>query len=278
MHWVYFNLVLLLLLGIDITRFRKRAPTFKHACLETCFWVGLALIFNAVLYFYRSPEDALKFFTGYLIEYSLSVDNLFVFLTIFQYFRVPKDQARKILFYGIMGAIVMRALMILFGIVLVKTFQPILYLFGAFLIFASIKLFFAKEKEFDPEKNLLFRLGKKWGMSQFALILLMVETTDAIFALDSIPAIFAITLDPFIVYTSNILAILGLRSLYFVLAEVMQLFKYLHYGLAGILFFVGLKMLLHSWITIPLWLSLSVIAALIALSILASFLFRNKRR
>lgn len=270
--------MIVVLLFLDLFWLQKgKTPSFKRALIESGCWISLALIFNLILWMTRGGEDALKFLASYLIEYSLSVDNLFVFLMIFHFFHVPKEEQHKILFYGILGAIIMRALMILFGIALVNAFHPILYFFGAFLIIASVKLFLTKEQKFDPDKNILLRIAKRFGASRFVCILIAVETTDLIFALDSIPAVFAITLDLFIVFTSNILAILGLRSLYFALRGVMELFEYLHYALSGILFFVGTKMLVSHWIKIPLVVSLGVIVGLIGASILASLLFSKKK-
>lgn len=276
MHWLLFNVVIFFLLAADLLlQYRGPKLKFKYALYHTAFWVALALSFNVILYFTRGFEDALAFFTAYLIEYSLSVDNLFVFILIFQAFNIAPEQAHRVLFWGILGAIVMRAVMILVGIQLVTIFHPILYLFGAILILASIKMAFTKKKEYDPDKNLVVRLSKKFGLNQFMLVLIAVETTDLIFAVDSIPAVFAITVDPFLAYTSNILAVLGLRSLYFVLAGVMGLFRYLHYGLALILFFVGLKMIVQP--ATPIWISLIVIASILCLSILASLLHPKRQ-
>lgn len=276
--WILFTSILILLILIDLFWLHKRGvPQFRQALLTTLIWVVVALAFNTLLYFTRGSKDALHFFTAYLLEYSLSVDNLFVFLLIFNAFKIPRGEAHKILLWGILGAIIFRTLMIFFGIALVRLFQPILYLFGAFLILASIKLALTKEKKYDPHKNLLVRLSEKWGVSRFVLVLIAIESTDLFFALDSIPAVFAITLDPFLVFTSNILAVVGLRSLYFVLSGVMELFQYLHYGLAAILLFVGLKMVLHPWIDVPIGISLLIIVILLATSIFASWIHQKNK-
>lgn len=290
--WILFNIAIIGLLVFDLCYLNRRltAMTLKEALLACSFWVGLSLLFNIGIYFTRGWEDALSFLTGYLIEYTLSIDNLFVFLLIFQYFQVPREYMHKVLFLGILGAIVMRACFILIGVFLVQKYSWILYVFGGFLIVGGIKLALEKDKEIHPEKNwviVLFRKffpvsntyegGKffvkkngKYLATPLFLVLLAIETTDVIFAMDSIPAIFAITLDPFIVYTSNIFAVLGLRSLYFALSGMMELFHHLHYGLAAILIFVGTKMLLHDVIQIPTGISLLVIFLILAASVVAS--------
>jgi tellurite resistance protein TerC len=251
-----------------------------------------------VVYFWRGGETALQFLTGYLIERSLSVDNLFVFLMIFSYFRVASQYQYKVLFWGILGALIMRALFIATGVALLNTFHWIIYVFGAFLIIIAVKMAFEKEKEIHPEKNpvlLLFRKlmpvtknfeggsffirkgGKSFATPLF-VVLLVIETTDVIFALDSIPAILAITTDPFIVYSSNVFAILGLRALYFALAGVMELFHYLNIGLSVILAFVGVKMLLSRVYEIPVSVALGVVALTLVISILTSLMFPQKNK
>lgn len=289
-----FNGVVALFLLLDLFVFHKKNHIIyvKEALLLSAFWIALALLFNLFVFYYRGKEDALNFLTGYAVEKALSVDNLFVFLLIFSYFRVPQHLLHKVLFWGIFGAIFMRALFIFAGIALVERFHWMIYLFGLFLIFTGVKLAFEKEKEIHPEGNILLRLFRKLFpvtphyvedhffvrlegrtfATPLAVVLLSVEATDLIFTVDSIPAIIGITKDPFIVYTSNILAVLGLRSLYFSLSHILTLFHYLHYGLALILTFIGGKMLLSSIIEIPIAISLSFIASVLALSILLSLL------
>lgn len=290
--WIVFNLVILVLIFADLKFFhaKERAISIKEALFATAFWIGLALAFNIGVYFARGLDDALNFFTGYLIEYSLSIDNLFVFLLIFSYFHVPPDLVHKVLFWGIMGAIVMRTFFILCGIALIQTFSWLIYVFGAFLVITGIKLGFTKDSKASPENNFVIKLFKRYfhvtenyvngkffikkGGTLLAtplfIVLLAVETTDLIFALDSIPAIIGITTDIIIVYTSNIFAVLGLRSLYFALAGMMSLFKYLQYGLGAILVFIGLKMLLSGFIHVPILITLGVICFILATCILLS--------
>jgi tellurite resistance protein TerC len=290
--WIGFNIFVILMLALDLGVFHRKAHVIKikEALLWSGFWIALALLFNLGIYFWRGPETALEFLTGYLIEKSLSVDNLFVFLLIFSYFDVPPLYQHKVLFWGILGALIMRAIFIVAGITLIQAFHWILYLFGIFLIFTGIKLALHKEREIHPERNPVIRIFrrlmpvsdqhegdkfvvKKSGKYLFTplfIVLLMIETTDVIFAVDSIPAILAITLDPFIVYTSNVFAILGLRALYFALAGLMRLFHHLHYGLSAILVLVGVKMLLADIYKIPTVITLGLIAGILLISIIAS--------
>jgi tellurite resistance protein TerC len=293
--WIVFNLFVLAMLVLDLKVFHRDAHEvkIKEALMWSAFWIALALMFNVGIYFWRGSEDALEYLTGYLIEKSLSVDNIFVFLLIFSYFRVSAQYQHKILFWGILGALVMRAILIFAGVALIERFHWIIYVFGAFLIFTGIKLAFEKDKEIEPEKNpaLLFvrrfipvterfegdrffirRAGRLFATPLF-LVLVVVETTDVIFALDSIPAILAITTDSFIVYTSNVFAILGLRALYFALAGLLQLFHYLHYGLSAILGFVGAKMLVSDIYHIPVGVALGVVGGILALSVIASMIW-----
>ena len=292
--WVGFNLFVLMMLAIDLSVFHRKAHEvkFKEALIWSIVWIALALLFNLGIYFWRGPQIALEFLTGYLIEKSLSVDNLFIFLLIFSYFRVPALYQHKVLFWGILGALVMRAIFIAAGVTLIQKFHWLIYIFGGFLILTGIKMALEKEKKIHPERNPVLRLfrrfvpvtsdyeGDKFLVKRegryFAtplfITLLIVETTDLIFAIDSIPAILAITLDPFIVYTSNIFAILGLRSLYFALAGIMQLFHYLHYGLSAILVFVGAKMLLAYIYKIPVDIALGVVAGFLLISVIASII------
>lgn len=282
------------MLFLDAAVFHRKAHEvkFKEALLWSAFWISLALLFNVGIYFYKGKEAALQFLAGYLIEESLSVDNLFVFLLIFSYFRVPHLHQHKILFWGILGAQVMRAIFIFAGVALIHQFHWIIYLFGAFLVFSGFKLFFEKDKKVDPEKNIVLRVFKKffpvthsyhdgkffireagrWVATPLFVVLLVIETTDLLFAVDSIPAILAITKDPFIVYTSNIFAILGLRALYFALAELMKLFHHLHYGLGAILIFVGVKMLLESVWNIPIAAALGFIVVTLIVSVISSIM------
>ncbi len=292
--WLGFHGFVLVLLAIDLLVFHWKAHEVKmrEALTWSGVWVGLALAFTVGVYGFLGRQAALEFLTGYLIEKSLSVDNLFVFLLIFSYFRVPAQYQHQVLFWGILGALVMRFLFIFAGVALIQRFHWVLYVFGAFLILTGGRLAFEKDKEIQPEKNPILRLVRRlmpvtegyeqdrffvrrsrrlWATPLF-VVLLVVETTDLIFALDSIPAILAITLDPFIVYTSNVFAIMGLRALFFALSGLMRMFHYLHYGLAAVLVFVGAKMLLSDVIHIPIGLSLGVVAGLLSSSIFASIL------
>src|SRR5436309_5984766 len=284
--WIGFNLFVLAMLALDLGVFHRRAHavSLKEASIWSVVWITLAMIFNAGLYFFAGSEPALQFFTGYLIEKSLSVDNIFVFVLLFTFFKVPAPFQHRVLFWGILGALVMRGMMIALGVVLLETFHWIIYLFGAFLIFTGVRMAFHKETEVHPERNPLLRLVRRivpvtndYERDRFLvrragqvlvtpllLVLLVVETTDVIFALDSIPAIFAVTRDPFIVYTSNVFAIFGLRSLYFVFANVIGQFYYLKLGLAVVLSYVGVKMVLANIYHIPTALSLVVIALVLA--------------
>lgn len=296
--WVIFNVFVLGILVLDLGVFHRKAHvvSLREGLAWSCVWVSLALIFSLGVYLVRGGEKALEFITGYLIEWSLSVDNLFVFLVIFSYFAVPAIYQHRVLFWGILGALVMRALFIATGAALLSKFHWMIYIFGVFLIFTGIKLLFAGEEKVEPEKNPAVRLvrrfmnitpsfegqrffvrkdGKLWATPLF-LVLVVVETTDVIFAVDSIPAIFAITLDPFIVYTSNVFAILGLRALFFLLAGVMGMFRYLKVGLSFVLCFVGVKMTIVDFYKIPIGVSLGVVGAILLFSILASRFVRPK--
>ncbi len=296
--WGGFNLFVLAMLALDLLVFHRKPHeiNLKEALVWSGVWIGLALVFNAGIYIWQGRQPALEFLTGYLIEKSLSVDNIFVFLMIFSYFKVPQKYQHEVLFWGILGALLMRAGFIAGGITLIKNFHWIIYVFGGFLIFTGIKMAMDKDKEIHPEKSLVLRLfhrimpvtknyeggkffvkkeGRTFATPLF-VVLLIVETTDVIFAVDSIPAILAITHDPFIVYTSNVFAILGLRALYFALAGIIRLFHYLHYGLSAILVFVGTKMLIADFYKIPIGISLAVVAALLLSAIAASILWPQK--
>ena len=296
MLWVIFSAVIAAMLYVDLGVVNRHAHviSIKEALTWSGVWIAIALLFNLGLYVWRGREPALEFLTGYLIEKSLSVDNLFVFLLIFSYFRVPAQYQHQVLFWGIFGALVMRFFFIFAGVALIKQFHWIIYVFGAFLILTGIKLALEKDKEVHPEKNPVLKLFRRFMpmtdrydggrffireagrllATPLFVVLLVVETTDVIFAVDSIPAIFGITLDPFIVYSSNAFAILGLRALYFALAGLMRLFTHLHYGLAAILVFVGVKMLIADIYKIPIGIALGVVAGILGISILASILFK----
>jgi len=292
--WIGFNIFVLAMLALDLGVFHRKAHEvkIKEALLWSAVWIALALAFNAGVYFWRGEEAALEFLTGYLLEKALSVDNIFVFIIIFAYFRVPALYQHKVLFWGILGALVMRAIFIAAGVALLQHFHWLIYIFGAFLILTGVKLAMQQDKEVHPEKNpviklfrrlmpvmknykgdkfLIKRNGRRYA-TPLLLVLVMVETTDLVFALDSIPAILAITMDSFIVYTSNVFAILGLRALYFALAGIMQMFHYLSYGLATILVFVGLKMMIMDFYKLPIGISLGVVAGILAVSVIASLL------
>lgn len=292
--WVGFTVFILAMLALDLGVFHRKAHAIKmrEALAWSIIWISLALLFNAGVYFWFGPERALEFLTGYLIEKALSVDNLFVFLVLFSYFAVPVKLQHRVLFWGIVGALIMRAGFIAAGAALIQSFHWVIYIFGAFLVFTGFKLLSARGSEIHPERNLIIRLFRKMvpcvpdyrGTRFFVkesgrryatpllLVLVAIEATDIVFAVDSIPAIFAITTDPFIVFTSNIFAILGLRALYFLLAGMLGRFRYLKTGLGLVLAFVGVKMILAGWIHIPIVVSLCVIASLLGLSIAISLL------
>lgn len=304
--WVGFNLFVILMLVLDWKVFHRGAHviSIKNSLLWTFFWIVLALLFNVLIYFWYDRDIAFAFLTGYLIEKSLSVDNLFVFLLIFSYFSVPLVYQHKVLYWGILGAIVMRLIFILAGIALIRTFHWMLFVFAVLLIFTALRMVFQKDREIDPEKNPVLRIFrrfvpitedyqndkffiKKYGryfVTPLFIVVLVIETTDIVFAADSIPAIFGITQDPFIVYSSNIFAILGLRALYFALAGVMRLFHLLHYGLVIVLIFIGVKMILEVLyhydlplgFEMPIGIALGVVGGILALFFIASLIWRRK--
>lgn len=299
--WIGFNVFVLLMLALDLGVFHRKAHvvTFKESITWTVVWISLALLFNLGVAHYMGNDKGLEFFTGYIIEKSLSVDNVFVFALLFSYFAVPSLYQHKVLFWGIIGALIMRAIMIALGAKLITEFAWIIYIFGAFLILTGIKMIVKRSEEIHPEKNPVVRLFKRFmpvtneyhGEKFFVrkegilmatplfVVLLLVEFTDLIFAVDSIPAIFAVTTDPFIVYTSNVFAILGLRSLYFALAGVMDKFHYLKIGLGCVLSFVGVKMLVgHTEWKIDTHLSLGVIVTILSASIIASLMWPKKTK
>jgi TerC family integral membrane protein len=296
--WIIFNVFILAMLGIDLGVFHRKSHEIRvrEALGWSLVWIVLALGFGGFIWWghERGSEAALEFLTGYLLEKSLSVDNLFVFLLIFHYFQVANRYQHGVLFWGILGALCLRGSFIAAGVVLVVLFHWIIYLFAGFLIYTGIKLAFEKESKIEPEKNPVLRLFRRfvpitadyrdghffvreqgrWWATPLAVVLLVIETTDVLFAVDSIPAVLAVTHDPFIVYTSNVFAILGLRSLYFALAGLMRLFHYLHYGLALVLVFVGGKMLIGDTdYAISKEVTLMVVGGIIALAMLASWLF-----
>jgi tellurite resistance protein TerC len=297
--WFYigFTAFVLAMLALDLGVFHRKAHvvTPKEAGMWVGIWMTLALLFAAGIYVWSGANNALLFLTGYLIEQSLSVDNIFVIVMIFSYFRVPKKYEHRVLFWGILGALVMRAIFIGFGSLLIQKVSWILYVFGAFLIFTGARMALKREDEFD-EHNVILRLARRYlrvsneydGQHFFTVqngkrlatpllpVLLVVEVTDLIFAVDSIPAIFAVTTDAFLVYTSNIFAILGLRSMYFLLSGIVHRFVYLQYGLAVILVFVGLKMIAADFVHVPTPVSLGVIVVALGVSIAAS-LVRSQR-
>jgi tellurite resistance protein TerC len=296
--WVIFNAFVLAMLALDLGVFHRKAHAvkIKEALAWSAVWITLALLYNVGIYFWLGHQKALEFLTGYLIEKSLSVDNIFVFLLLFTYFRVAGEYQHEVLFWGILGALIMRAIFIAAGVTLIQRFEWVIYVFGAVLIFSGVKMAFEKEKEIHPERNPVLRLfrrlmpvtkeyeggrffvrrDKRWFATPLFVVLLVVETTDLIFAVDSIPAVLAITHDPFIVYTSNVFAILGLRALYFALAGVMDLFHFLHYGLSAILVFVGIKMVGSHFFRIPIGVALSVVAGILIVSVIASLLAPRK--
>lgn len=286
----------MLIIDLMVFHDKDEEETIKQALIWTGVWIALALVFGLGVYFYMSPQIALDYYTGYLIEKSLSVDNIFVFLLVFSYFKVPPEYQHKVLFWGIFGALVMRFVFIFTGVALLERFHWIIYVFGVFLVFTGIKLALEKGKEVHPERNPVLKLvrrflpttksyhGSKFFIRRMGkliatplfIVLIVIETTDLVFAIDSIPAILAITRDEFIVYSSNAFAILGLRALYFALSGIMRLFHYLHYGLALILIFVGIKMLLAEFYHIPTSYALAFIGVTLTVSIIASIMNPKK--
>lgn len=296
LFWIGFHLLLAILLVLDWFFFHRKEQSipFKKACFFSGFWIVLALSFNFFIYLSLGADKALEFFTGYLIEKSLSVDNLFLFLLIFTHFRVPDRYQHKILSWGILGAIILRITLILLGIQLIQTVHWMFYVFGGFLVLSALKLLAQRMQTKDPFKGFFYRLihkilpiakstkelsngqffikqGTKYKVTPLLITLLMIESTDIVFALDSIPAIFAITQDPYIVYTSNIFAILGLRALYFLLAPSLQKLRFIKVGLALILLFVGAKMLLEGVVVVSVLVSLGVIVVILLATILISY-------
>ena len=290
--WSGFHAFVFLMLALDLGVFNRRihAPTVREASIWSAVWISLALVFNGLIFQAEGSQKGLEWFTGYVLEKSLSVDNLFVFVLVFQSFRVELRHQHRMLFWGVLGALVMRAAMILAGTALLNRFEWMMYVFGGFLIYTGLKMLLVEEEASDPAQNPMVRAFRRFvpfdesgGHERFTvvregrrfatpmlLVLLTIEMSDLIFAVDSIPAVLAVTRDPFVVYTSNIFAILGLRSLYFLLARMMDRFHRLKTGLAVVLAFVGAKMCIAHWVPIPVQYSLLVIAAVLAGSIIAS--------
>lgn len=296
--WTCFIGFVLVMLALDLGVFHRKSHEIKikEALIWSAVWIGLALAFNYGIYVFLGKEKAIEFLTGYVIEKSLSIDNLFVFIMLFTYFNVNTKYQHKVLFWGILGALVMRAIFIFAGVALINKFHWIIYVFGVVLVFTGIKMLFHKDEKIDPDKNPLVRLFKKFfpvtdqehGDKFFVkingrtlatplfIVLLIVEFTDLIFAVDSIPAILAITNDTFIIFTSNVFAILGLRALYFALAGITKYFYYIKYGLSAILVFVGIKMTIVDFYKIPILYSLFTIATILFISVLVSLAFPKK--
>lgn len=297
--WSVFNLFVLGMLALDLGVFHRKSHEVgvREALIWTGVWITLAMAFNIFLYYYFDKETAIEFFTGYLIEKSLSIDNIFVMIMIFSYFQVPSHYQHKVLFWGILGALVMRVIFILTGIELIHRFHWLIYIFGGFLVITGIRMLTSGDTKLEPERNPLVKLARRifpftnsyegdqffvkrdnklWATPLF-LVVVLIEATDLIFAVDSIPAILAISDDSFIVYTSNVFAILGLRSLYFALSGIEKYFQYLKYGLSAILIFVGVKMCITDFYKIPIDLSLILIVFILTLAMLASVAFRTNR-
>lgn len=296
--WIIFGVFILAMLVLDLGVFNRKTHVIKmkESLLWTAFWVTLAFVFGLGVYYFHGQAKAMEFFAGYLIEYSLSIDNLFVFMLVFRFFRVPHEYEHKALFWGILMALVTRAIFIFAGVALINTFSWVMYIFGAFLIFTGVKMALNRQTEVHPDRNVAIKLlryfvpvTKRYSGAKFftikrgvrfatpmLVVLLALETTDILFAIDSIPAILAITKDPFIVYTSNVFAILGLRSLFFAISGLMKLFHLLHYGLAAILSFVGVKMLIEDFFHVPIAASLITIVSILLASIAASIIWPAK--
>ena len=296
--WVGFNILILILIAIDLGLLHKKSHVIsvKEALIWSAGWIIISLTFNLGIYFWFGYDSALQFLTGYLIEKSLSVDNIFVFAILFSYFKVPPEHQHKVLMWGILGALVMRGALIAIGTALISNFHWVIFVLGAFLVYTGIKMAVQKEISVHPEKNPVVNLAKRFipisddydgdkfvtiidGKKIFTpllVVLIVVEVTDLMFAVDSIPAIFAITTDAFIVYTSNVFAILGLRALYFALSGVLDMFHYLKYGLGMVLSFVGIKMLISDFYIISIPVALGTVAAILALSIIVSIVIPAK--
>ncbi len=299
-EWLAFAGIITFMLVLDLGVFHKKSHkvSIKESLAWTAVWICLAMMFNAWVYHKMGHQKGLEFLTGYVIEKSLSVDNIFVISLIFSYFRVPAQYQHRVLFWGVLGALFFRIIFIFAGVALIQKFNWMIYIFGGFLVFTGLKMLREEEKHIEIEANPMIKFVKRFwkispnfdgehfrtthnGMRMFTplfLVLVMIETTDIIFAVDSIPAILAITPDPYIVFTSNVFAILGLRSLYFALNGIMEMFEYINYALAGILAFVGVKMIISSWYHVPTIVSIGVIFTLLIASIVASIYFPKKNK
>jgi tellurite resistance protein TerC len=296
LFWALFILVVVALLGLDLgLQRRKEAVSIRKALLWSAVWIAFAVVFGVVLYFWQGRTASLEFATAYVIELSLSIDNLFIFLVIFRYFQVPSSDQHKVLFWGIVGAVVMRGIFIFAGVPLLRRFDWLMYGFGAFLIYSGIR--FDAGSEIDPEKSsalrvfrrfipvtedyeggkFLVRRNSRLYATPLLVVLLLIETTDLLFATDSIPAVLAISLNLTVIFASNICAILGLRSMYFALAGMMEVFEYLHYGLAGVLIFIGIKMMIGHYYQIPTRVALPVVGTILLISVLASVLRKPQK-
>lgn len=298
-EWVVFGILITVMLTLDLGVFHKKSHTvsIKESLIWTGVWIALSLAFNAWIYFFMDAQKGLEFLTGYVIEKSLSIDNIFVISLIFSYFKVPSQYQHRVLFWGVLGALVFRIIFVVAGVALIQKFHWMIYVFGGFLVYTGLNMLRGTEKEIDIETNPMIKYIRKFckitphfegekfyvmkdGVRYFTplfLVLIMIESTDIIFAVDSIPAILAITPDPFIVFTSNVFAILGLRSLYFAVNGIMEMFEYINYALSGILVFVGIKMLISSYVKVPTLLSVGVIFTFIIVSIVASIYFPKKK-
>ena len=297
--WLIFLMTMVVALAIDLGVFHRKSHTvgLKEALLESVAWISVSLLFNVWIYYSQGPQAGLEFLTGYLVEKSLSVDNIFVFLIIFQSFKIPAKSQHKVLFYGVVGALVMRAIFVIAGVELLQYFHSVIYIFGAILLLTGLRMFFPGRRASRPDRNWLVRAARQvipfiddtsgqsflvkragtWNATPLLMALIAVEAMDIIFAVDSVPAVLAITRNTFIVYTSNAFAILGLRALYFALADILPRFRFLHQGLAIILFFVGGKMVSSEWVPISSVLSLAIIAAILIATVAASLLFPGKQ-
>jgi tellurite resistance protein TerC len=297
--WLIFLITMVVALAIDLGVFHRKSHRIglKVALLESVAWISVSLLFNVWIYFSQGPQAGLEFLTGYLVEKSLSVDNIFVFLIIFQSFKIPSKSQHKVLFYGVVGALVMRAIFVVAGVELLQYFHSVIYVFGGILLLTGLRMFFPGRRTTEPDRNWMVRAARriipftddsggqsflvkragKWNATPLLMALIAVEAMDIIFAVDSVPAVLAITRNTFIVYSSNAFAILGLRALYFALADILPRFRFLHQGLAVILFFVGGKMVSSDWVPISSVLSLVIIAGILVATVAASLLSPGRR-
>jgi tellurite resistance protein TerC len=298
--WIVFGVVIILMLAIDLGVFNRKAHEvgLKEAIIWSIVWTVVALLFNGAVFLYAGPERGLEFFTGYVIERSLSFDNLFVFVLIFSYFGVPRQYHHRALFWGVVGALVTRAAFIAAGVALIVRFEWILYFFGAILVYSGWKMLREKDVEVHPDRNIVIRAARtlfpvtsdfsggrffirREGilfLTPLFLVILTIETTDIVFAVDSIPAVFGVTHDPFIAFTSNIFAILGLRASYFLLESILKTFKYLSHGLSVVLIFIGLKMLAADFLPIPIGTSLAIVMAVLTVAVMASLIGERRSK